>query len=118
MIAKVGGTLVLAFLSSIVLLVIIGAVSYGSVETLVTNNERVNHTQEVLEQLEDIRTRLIQVETDARGFLLTGDTAYRDAYERGLRELPAKIVEVKQKTQDNDSHQQKFPVLEAAVRSR
>ena len=118
MIAKVGGTLVLAFVSSIVLLVIIGAVSYGSVETLVTNNERVNHTQEVLEQLEDIRTRLIQVETDARGFLLTGDTAYRDAYERGLRELPAKIVEVKQKTQDNDSHQQKFPVLEAAVRSR
>jgi signal transduction histidine kinase len=118
MVAKVGGTLVLAFLSSVVLLIIIGAVSYGSVETLVSNNERVNHTQEVLERLEDIRTQIIQVETDARGFLLTGDLAYRNAYDRGLRELPSMIVEVKQRTQGSDSHQQKFPALEEAVRLR
>jgi len=109
---------VLAFLSSVVLLIIIGAVSYGSVETLVSNNERVNHTQEVLERLEDIRTQIIQVETDARGFLLTGDLAYRNAYDRGLRELPSMIVEVKQRTQGSDSHQQKFPALEEAVRLR
>lgn len=108
----------LAFLSSVVLLIIIGAVSYGSVETLVSNNERVNHTQEVLERLEDIRTQIIQVETDARGFLLTGDLAYRNAYDRGLRELPSMIVEVKQRTQGSDSHQQKFPALEEAVRLR
>ena len=118
MVAKVGGTLALAFLASIVLLIIIGAVSYGSVETLVSNNERVNHTQEVLDQLQKIRVHLLQVETDARGFLLTGDAIYRDAYERGTREVPAKIEAVKAATPSNSSQPQKFSKLEQAVRSR
>jgi hypothetical protein len=74
---KVGGTLVLAFLASILLLAIIGVVSYRAVGTLISNNESVVHTQEVLEQVEGIHTMLLQVETDARGYLLTGIDVYK-----------------------------------------
>lgn len=118
MAAKVGGTLALAFLASIVLLGIIGVVSYRAVQTLTSNNERVTHTQEVLEDLQEIRTLLIQVETDARGFLLTGDDVYLMAYQSDLILIPDKVNSVRTKTQDNLSHQQKFAVLEDAVRSR
>jgi len=118
MAAKVGGTLVLAFLASVFLLLIIGVVSYNSVSTLISNNERVNHSQEVLDQLQEVRTLIIQIETDARGFLLTGDRAYLDAYQRGLLEIPAKVSALKDKTGDNPAQQDRFPVLEHAVRSR
>jgi len=118
MAAKVGGTLVLAFLASIVLLAIIGIVSYRAVGTLISNNELVTHTQDVLEDLQEIRTLLLQVETDARGFLLTGVDVYKSAYENDLNEIPQKIRALKEKTRDNVSHQERFDVLESAVKSR
>ena len=55
MMAKLGGTFVFAFIASLVILIAIGVVSYRSVQTLVANNELVDHTQEVLDQLQDIR---------------------------------------------------------------
>ena len=118
MLDRVGGTLVLAFVASIVLLIAIGVTSYRSVALLIANNDLVDHTEQVLQQLQEIRTQLLQVETDARGFLLTGDPVYRDAYHRQLSEIPFKIAAVKENTKDNASHQEKFPVLEAAVKSR
>lgn len=118
MVAKVGGTLVLAFLASVVLLAIIGVVSYRAVSTLIANNESVAHTQDVLEDLQEIRSLLLQVETDARGFLLTGVDVYKVAYEKDLQEIPRIIRALKVKTQDNASHQERFVVLEEAVQSR
>jgi signal transduction histidine kinase len=118
MLAKLGGTLVLAFVASLVLLIAIGFVSYRAVQTLIANNELVDHTQEVLDQLQDIRIEIIQVETDARGFLLTGDRVYLEAYDRDRADIPMKIAAVKANTQDNIFHQEKFPVLEEAVRAR
>ena len=108
----------LAFVASIVMLIAIGVTSYRSMSTLIANNELVDHTEGVLQQLEVIRTQLLQVETDARGFLLTGDQAYLDAYNTHLSEIPAKIAAVKESTLDNASHQRKLPVLEQAVRDR
>ena len=104
MAAKVGGTLILAFLASIVLLAIIGVVSYRAVGTLISNNELVVHTQEVLEQVEGIHTTLLQIETDARGYLLTGLDVYKIAYENDLDEVPRRLKTLREKTQDNASH--------------
>ncbi len=118
MAAKVGGTLVLAFLASIVLLAIIGVVSYRAVRTLIANNESVTHTQEVLEQVEGIHTLLLQVETDARGFLLTGADVYKTVYEKNLVEIPRRLERLREKTKDNASHQQRLDTLERAVQSR
>ncbi len=118
MVAKVGGTLVLAFLASVVLLAIIGVVSYRAVSTLIANNEIVTHTENVLEELQEIRSLVLQVETDARGFLLTGVDVYKSAYENDLKEIPKKIHALKTKTQDNVSHQERFGVLEKAVQAR
>lgn len=118
MVAKVGGTLILAFLASIVLLALIGVVSYRAVGTLTTNNELVTHTQTVLEDLQHIRTTILQVETDARGFLLTGDSIYLNAYQTKLAEIPQMLEDFRRKTEDNPTHQENLTTLEKAVRSR
>jgi len=118
MIARVGGTLVAAFALAALLLIVNGVVSYRSVRTLIANNDLVYHAQDVLEGLEDLRTSLLQIETDARGYLLTGDDAYYSVYRSGLAGIQGKIDLLKQKTADNPSHQQKFPVLDAAIHAR
>ncbi len=118
MVKKVGGPLALAFAMAALLLVINGVVSYQSVRTLIANNDRVNHTQEVLEGLQELRANLLQVETDARGYIMTGDAVYYDAYRQHLEAIPQRIADLKEKTVDNPSHQEKFPKLEEAIRSR
>jgi Predicted periplasmic ligand-binding sensor domain len=55
MAARVGGNLVASFVLSVVLLAILGVVSFRAVNTLIANNERVTHTQEVLEELQTVR---------------------------------------------------------------
>lgn len=118
MIAKVGGRLAIAFALAIVLLIVNGVVSYRSVRTLINNNDLVVHTQDVLESLQDLTIVLIQAETDARGYLITGEKIYLDAYVAGREKIPTKISHLKALTADNASHQQKFPTLESAVSSR
>lgn len=118
MATKAGSGLFLAFAASVIVLIAIGVLSYRAVNTLITNNERVTHTQDVLEDLQEIRTFLLQVETDARGYLLTGDEVYFNAYNVDLHEIPLKIAALREKTRDNVSYQQKFIALEQAVASR
>jgi signal transduction histidine kinase len=118
MVAQVGGRIALAFAVAILLLIVNGVVSYQSVKTLIDNNERVILTQDVLEDLQELRTMLLQVESDARGYMLTGDPVYLDSYRSVRDQIPEKIGVVKKLTTDNESHQRKFPVLESAVASR
>ena len=118
MISRYGGTLLIVFVASLILLIAIGFMSYRAVDTLTANNDLVDHTQEVLDQLQDIKTQLLQVETDARGFLLTGDRVYLEAYDRNRAEIPSIIDAAKSNTLDNTQHQQQFAELEKAVQSR
>lgn len=118
MLARVGGTLVLAFVASTIVLIIIGVVTYRSVQTLIATNEAVVHTQEVLVGLQEIKSSILQTETDARGFLLTGDSAFEAAYRSHLSNVPLQISALKEKTSDNESHRERFIKLEEAARSR
>jgi len=118
MLAKVGGTLLLAFGASTIVLIIIGVVTYRSVQTLIATNEAVVHTQEVLVGLQEIKSSILQTETDARGFLLTGDPAFEAAYRSHLSNVPLQISSLKEKTADNESHRERFVKLEEAARSR
>ena len=108
----------MAFAMAALLLIINGVVSYRSVSTLMANNDIVNHTQEVLEGFAELETNLLEVETDARGYIMTGDKVYFDAYELHLQSIPQKIAGLRAKTADNPIHQQKFITLEEAIKSR
>lgn len=108
----------MAFTLAVLLLIINGVISYRSVRTLVANNDLVTHTQEVLEDLQTLRTRIVQVESDGRGFLITGDAAFLESFRTGFVQLPVLVDQLKRKTADNESHQRKFPRLEEAMRLR
>ena len=118
MVKKIGGPLALAFAMAALLLIINGVVSYQSISTLIADRDRVFNTQEVLEGLQELKTSLLQAETDARGYLLTGDQAYYDVYKQHLQEIPAKVADIRAKIADNPSHLEKFRKVETAISSR
>ncbi len=113
-----GGRIAVAFTVVVLLLITNAVVSYRSVSTLIANNKRVSHTQDVLENLQELHTQILQAETGARGYFLSGNEAYLGEYYSSVERLGALIAYLKEKTADNPSHKQKYPVLEASIAER
>lgn len=113
-----GGRIAVSFTVAVLLLIINGVVSYRSVSTLIDNNERVIHTQEVLENLQELKAILHQAETGARGYFLSGDEIFLEEYRSNVRNYRTMVDALKKDTAENLSHQQKFQTLEAATAAR
>ena len=70
----------LAFGSAILILLVVGAVSYRSIVMSSESNRWVWHTHQVLENLQKLVSGMATVESSDRGFALTGEESYLDLY--------------------------------------
>ncbi|HEX3847323.1 MAG TPA: CHASE3 domain-containing protein [Steroidobacteraceae bacterium] len=106
------------FALSSVLLVVIGAVSYASLDKLTSTAQWVNHTHEVLEHISNVLSDLKDAETGQRGYLITGDEAYLEPYQSGTRDVEGVIRELRKLTADNPAEQRRIDALEPLVASK
>lgn len=118
MLARVGGTLVLAFVASFIVLIIIGYITYGSVRSLINDNEMVLHTQDVLDGVQEVQKTLLHTETDARGYLLTGSATFRDIYDQHRAQVPEQIAGLRKLVSDNPAQVERVETLDRVVGAR
>lgn len=82
-----------AFGLALCLVLLVEYLGYRSAETQVETAGRVDHTRQVLAELDDVLIATIDAETGRRGFALTGDEAllvpYRDAASRATAHMHA-----------------------------
>src|ERR1041384_355812 len=72
--------LLIGFNASLIILLVSSVASYLSISNLLESSKWVNHTNEVLIELENIRGALVDAETGQRGYLLTGDQVFLAPY--------------------------------------
>src|SRR5690242_11901937 len=96
----------LGFGLALSLLLAIAAVSYQKISILVSNNEWVIHTHQVLEKIQSVDSGLLTIQTEGRGYLLTGDKAYLDRYHVAVSNPQSSLDELRQLTKDNPRQQQ------------
>ncbi|HEX6279856.1 MAG TPA: CHASE3 domain-containing protein [Pyrinomonadaceae bacterium] len=108
----------LAFIASFIVLIIIGYITYDSVQSVIADNEIVLHTQDVLDGVQDVQRTLLQTETDARGYLLTGSAVFQEVYERHRHDVPRDIARLRQLVSDNPAQRERVDTLERAVTAR
>jgi len=65
---------------SIILLLASAVASYISIQNLLLSTKWVNHTHEVIEQLENVVSPVKDAEASQRGFLLTDDPEFLEPY--------------------------------------
>ncbi len=78
-------------------------------------SELIAHTYEVINNARGLERAVQDAERGQRGFLITADAAYLDAYRNGILEAPARLAKLKQLTLDNPEQQRRWPVLEHQV---
>lgn len=100
------------------LLSAVGIVSYVSIQRLSKNQEWLNHTHQVLDAIARTVAEINDAERERRGFVLTQDPNYRDAYEISLQTLDSTLQTLKQLIADDPQQQQQVKKLESLIRKR
>ena len=79
----------------------------------VDSSVRLNiHTYEVINESSELLGSLLNIETGARGFVITGRDQFLGPFEAGEREFQSKLVQLRQLTRDNPMQQRRLGGVE------
>ena len=107
----------LGFIVAMVLIASGFAISLYSYSQYGKDVERVRHTYQVNSSIESVLSLMKDVETGARGYLLTRDTTYLEPYKASLILLPSQVRQARLITNENALQIQRMARLESLVRS-
>jgi methyl-accepting chemotaxis protein len=111
----IGRRLVAGYAVALVLMSVIGVVSFANTQTLVANSEWVDHTHEVLNETDAILSSLKDAETGQRGYLITGVDSYLEPYTAAQSTVVEHIEGVRELTSDNAKQQARLADLEPLI---
>ena len=108
----------LAFGSAVAILLLVGGLSYRSVVVTRENNYWVQHTHEVLENLDELQFAMETITSSVRGYLLVKDDSYLVRYRAAKLSLERLTAAVRDMTVDNPLQQRRISDLERLAAQR
>jgi len=111
---KIGAGYALALM----ILVILGVVSYRNTTGLIEAAQMRSHTYQVLENLERVLSTLVDAETGQRGYIITGEDRYLEPYQTGMSTVNLTIQNLRGLTADNPNQRQRLDALEPLVAAK
>ena len=90
---------------SVLILVISSTASFLSINSLLESNAQVNHTQEIIYNLNSSQRIVLDAQSGVRGFLVTGNDMFLNRYLQSSVELDAVIKKLEELTADNKVQQ-------------
>ncbi|BAZ20472.1 diguanylate cyclase with PAS/PAC and GAF sensors [Kalymmatonema gypsitolerans NIES-4073] len=105
---------------TILLLVLgcIGALGYWNTTQLISTAGWVEHTHEVLKELEGLLAHLLGAESGQRGYIITGNYQYLDSYYLSTHTINDKVNTIRKLTSDNSQQQQRIQALKPILEKR
>ncbi|MBD2357211.1 CHASE3 domain-containing protein [Tolypothrix sp. FACHB-123] len=103
---------------SILLMGIVSFISYQNATQLIESSAQVKHTHEVMKNLIDIFATLTDAEAGRRGYILFGERAELERYDRAMQSLDAKVKELQQQLAEDPAQQQQLMKLKVLIAQR
>jgi PAS domain S-box-containing protein len=110
--------ILLVFGVSVLALIGIGWLSYRTTTNLITTENWISHTHEVIATLERGLAILTDAETSQRGFLLTGDERFLQDSQKAQAQIAEWTGNIRKLTADNLEQQQRLDKLEPLISQR
>jgi len=111
---KIAAGFALAFL----MLTVIGAVAYRSINSLTETSRLVTHTHEVLENIATLIGLLKDAETGTRGYIITGEEPFLDPYKSSITVIPTVMEKLRALTADNPHQQRRLDSAAPLIRAK
>ena len=90
---------------SIVILIVSSTASFLSINSLLKSNQLVNHTQQIIYNLNNSQRIVLEAQTGVRGFLVTGNDDFLQRYLQSKIELAEVVKELEVLTTNNNKQQ-------------
>lgn len=112
--------LVIYFSICLALLTLLGVSFFylRKLNALEQNNERVDHSYQVIIQTNLLEQNLLNAETSQRGYLLSGNTAFLEAYLFDLKGIPGILSGLDRLTVDNRLQQRSLDTLRTVINAQ
>ncbi|HLM61603.1 MAG TPA: CHASE3 domain-containing protein, partial [Pyrinomonadaceae bacterium] len=105
----------LAFIVALILLLILGFFAYRSTNTLKGAIEWEKHTQEVLQQLDEMLLLTVDAETGGRGFVITGNEIFLEPYTQTKQKIDGSLAQLRGLLKENPNQSVKLNRLEESI---
>ncbi len=99
-------------------IIFISLLSLSGIKSLLQASKWVEHTHQVKNQLDLVLSHVLEVQSNGRGFILTGNDEYLIPREKASRELSTLINSLRFQIADNPRQQELFASLEKLVEER
>jgi CheY-like chemotaxis protein/signal transduction histidine kinase/CHASE3 domain sensor protein len=103
------------FAVSILLVLLVGILSYKSINQLQDDNLMVDHTQKVIKTSTGLLQQLIDAETGMRGYGATGKKAFLEPYSSALAAINTDLITLRGLVNDNPAQVSRVDTLDALV---
>lgn len=91
---------------SMLILLVSSTASYLSIKSLLNSNELVNHTQEVIYNLNEGSAMMLDAQNNLRGFLITGKTVFLIGHQESESRTESYFLKLQKLTEDNPEQQE------------
>ncbi|GAA3988518.1 sensor histidine kinase [Hymenobacter antarcticus] len=112
---KTDTKIIFGFALAVGILLLTAAASFWSIRGLSVQTANVQHTYQVLQEVESVTAVLKDAQAGTRGYLLTGDTVYLRPYSMATGQLPASLARLEALTSDNPSQKARLDSLRMLV---
>ncbi|NNM82521.1 MAG: chemotaxis protein [Burkholderiales bacterium] len=109
--AKIGAGYVIA----LVMLIVIGILSYRNTTAMIEGGSIRGHTYEVIEALDDLLSSLQNAETGQRGYLLVGEDGYLKPYRDGVSRVNSDMQRLADLISDNSGQEKRLAALRPLI---
>lgn len=114
----IGTRIALGYILAIIIILVVGMVSYTSINRLLDASRWVEHTYLVISKIDATYTNLLEVSSGQRGYAVTGDEQQLGNYRQALSRVDTDLQSLRQLTKDNPTQQKSLDVLEPIVKGR
>ncbi len=90
---------------SVLILLVSSTASYFSIKSLVDSNSQVNHTQEVINNINNAQSSITDAQTSMRGYLIAGRQDFLTYYQGSEMQTDAYLENIETLTSDNYAQQ-------------
>lgn len=110
-----GKKIAAGFAVAFTLLAIVGLASYQGIDSLTKTSYLVTHTHLVLDKLTAVLSSMQDGETGMRGFVIGGDEAFLEPYQRATGSVAGLMAELRELVADNQNQQRRLTELEPLI---
>ncbi|MGZ8928589.1 MAG: CHASE3 domain-containing protein, partial [Methylobacter sp.] len=111
---KIGAGYALALL----ILIILGVVSYRNTSEFIEAAKLRSHTYQILENLERGLSYMKDAETGQRGYILVGEDRYLEPFQAGSSGVNQSLLNLRRLISGNSSQEQRLDALESSIAAK